>query len=437
MGWQAALLLMTGGLLALLALGLPVAFAFMTINVVGAWIFLGGVNGLEQMVRNAAGSLNNITLAPIPLFILMGEIMLQTKLAERAISAIDRIIHRVPGRLPIVSVASGTMFATLSGSTIANTAVLGRAMVPDMLQRGYHPTLALGPIMATGGIAMLIPPSALAVLLGSVAGISISALLVAGILPALLLACSFVAYIVIRSIHDGDKAPEDMGAEMSLFERWRDFLIYVVPLSGIVIVVVGSLFAGIATPTESAALGAIAAAGAAAFYRSLTWDAIWRAAKNSAINSVMILFIIMASSTFSQILTFSGASSQLVGLVSGLELSEISIVLLMLLMLLLLGCFVDQVSMVMITVPIFIPVANSIGIDLVWLGVIYLLAMEISFLTPPVGLLLFVMKGVAPSSITLRQIYFAAMPFLACELLVLGVVVAYPPLSLWLPSLLN
>lgn len=437
MAWELALAILSGSLLILLASGLPVAFAFIAVNVLGAWIFLGGVNGLEQMARNAATSVANISLAPIPLFILMGEIMLQTRLAERAIGAIDRAIYRMPGRLPVVSVVSGTVFAALSGSTIANTAVLGRALAPEMLNRGYHPTLSLGPIMATGGIAMLIPPSALAVLLGSVAGISISQLLVAGIVPALMLAVLFVAYIVIRSLRDGANAPEDVGQEGSLWERWRDVVIYVLPLSAIVVIVVGSLFAGIATPTESAALGAIASAVAAAAYRSLTIKSLIEAARNTAVSSVMILFIIVASATFSQILTFSGASGGLVGLVKGFNPDPTTVILVMMLILLLLGCFVDQVSMVMITVPIFIPVASSVGLDPIWLGVVYLLTMEISFLTPPVGMLLFVMKGVAPPEIRLGQIYRAALPFLTCELAVLGLIVVFPGICLWLPSLLN
>jgi tripartite ATP-independent transporter DctM subunit len=434
MDWSVALMLMVGGLAALLLLGLPVAIAFFGINLIGAYIFLGGENGLMQMTRNAVSSVTNFSLAPIPLFILMGEILLHTGVAFRAIEAIERVITRMPGRLPVVTVVGGTVFAALSGSTIANTAMLGRSLLPEMLRRGYHPTLAMGPIMATGGIAMLIPPSALAVLVGSLAGISISKLLVAGILPGLLMAALFFAYIVLRAKLRPQDAPPEVTVPMTTIEHWKPFLIYVLPLSGILLVVVGSLLAGVAAPTESAALGVIASAIAAAAYRSLSWSALITACRETAKTGVMILFIIVASTTFSQILSFSGATGGMVSLIGELGADPFAVLLGMMFVLVVLGCFVDQVSMVMLTVPLFIPVANALGIDLLWLGVVYLLTMEISFLTPPFGLLLFVMKGVAPAHLPIGVIYRAALPFLALEFVVLGLLLAFPPLGLWLPS---
>ena len=196
MDWVSALVLLLGLLIAFMATGLPVAFAFFAVNIVGALIFLGGEAGLTQLARNAMASLTSFTLAPIPLFLLMGEILFHTGVAFKAIDAIDKLIARVPGRLAIVSVVGGTVFSSLSGSTIANTAILGSVLLPDMLRRGYHPSMAMGPIMATGGIAMLIPPSALAVLLGSLAEISITRLLIAGIVPGLLMSVLFVGYVI-------------------------------------------------------------------------------------------------------------------------------------------------------------------------------------------------------------------------------------------------
>jgi tripartite ATP-independent transporter DctM subunit len=435
--WTLALLLMVGGLVMLLVIGLPVAVAFFGINLVGAYLFLGGENGLMQLTRNAVSAITNFSLAPIPLFILMGEVLLHTGVAFRAIDAIERVIIRVPGRLPVVTVVGGTIFAALSGSTIANTAMLGRSLLPEMLRRGYHPTLAMGPIMATGGIAMLIPPSALAVLVGSLAGISISKLLVAGILPALVMAALFFGYIVLRAKWRPQDAPPEERVATTAAERWKPFLIYVVPLSGILLVVVGSLLSGLAAPTESAALGVLASVAAAAGYRALSWQALVIALRETARTGVMILFIIVASTTFSQILSFSGASGGMVGLIGELGAEPFSVLLGMMVVLVVLGCFVDQVSMVMLTVPLFIPVANAAGIDLVWLGVVYLITMEISFLTPPFGLLLFVMKGIAPANVPIGLVYRAALPFLVLEFIVLGLLLAFPQLGLWLPSLVR
>ncbi|MDN2567289.1 TRAP transporter large permease [Aquibium sp. A9E412] len=437
MDWPLILLLMLGGLVALLAAGLPVAFAFIAVNLVGAFAILGGEIGLVQMARNSVQSITSFQLTPIPLFILMGEILFQTRVAHRAIDAVDRVVTRVPGRLSIVTVFAGTIFAALSGSTIANTAMLGSTLLPSMLKRGYHPTLAMGPIMASGAIAMLIPPSALAVLVGSLAGISIAGLLVAGIVPALLLSAACVAIIVVSALLRPQLAPQDELPPMTAWQRWKPFVTHVLPLSGIFVVVIGSLLAGLATPTESAALGCIAAVVAGAGYRSLSLKNLSVAVMETVKLSVMILFIIAASQTFSQILSFSGATGGLIKLIQTMELSSLQILIGMILILLFLGCFIDQVSMLMVTVPIFVPLARAAGIDELILGVMYLLTMEIALLTPPFGLLLFVMKGVAPSWIRMSHVYAAVAPFVVAKLAVLILVLAFPELGTWLPAQLG
>lgn len=438
MDWSQVLLLMLGLLCGLMALGLPVAFAFLAVNCVGAWLFLGGEAGLMQLVRNSLAALANFSLVPIPLFLLMGEILFHTGVAYKAIEAVDRLINRVPGRLAVVAVAGGTVFSSLSGSTIANTAVLGSSLLPDMLKRGYHPGLAMGPIMAVGGIAMLIPPSALAVLLGSLAGISIAKLLIAGILPGILMSILFVGYVMLRAKLNPALAPPDEPIQnASLGARLMPFLIYVVPLFAIFIVVVGSIFLGLATPTESAALGSLAAALAAIAYGKGSCKAFAQALRETAKIAVMILFIIVASVTFAQILAFSGATDGLLRSIQAMQLSPFLLLLAMLGILLLLGAFMDQVSMLMITLPFYIPLANALGLDLLWFGVLLLLVMEISFTTPPFGLLLYVMKGVAPPEIGMGQIYKAALPFIALEVIVLVLLIVIPELATWLPTLIQ
>ncbi len=434
MEWGWALALMLGLLCGLMALGLPVAFAFFSVNIVGAVVFLGGEAGLSQLARNSMASLASFTLVPIPLFLLMGEILFHTQVAFKAIEAVDRVIARVPGRLSIVSVVGGTVFSSLSGSTIANTAVLGSVLLPDMLRRGYHPTIAMGPIMAVGSIAMLVPPSALAVLLGSLAGISIAGLLIAGIVPGLIMSVVFLSYVIGRCAMNPHIAPSYEGETLSLRARWTPFLVYVVPLLGIFVVVVGSILAGYATPTESAALGCVAATVAAACYRALTWSGLVRALKETAKISVMILFIIVASVTFSQILAFSGATNGLLSVIEAINASPMTMLLMMLGILLFLGAFMDQVSMIMVTLPFFIPMAELFDINLLWFGVLMLIVMEVSFTTPPFGLLVYVMKGVAPPEITLGQIYAAAAPFIVLEVAVLAFIVAFPELATWLPQ---
>ena len=437
MDWVLVLTLMLGGLAVLLLMGMPVAFAFIAVTTVGAYHVLGGERGILQLARNSAQSVANFQLAPIPLFILMGEILFQTGVAHRAIDAIERVVTRIPGRMSVVTIFGGTIFAALSGSTIANTAMLGSTLLPGMLKRGYHPSMAMGPIMASGAIAMLIPPSALAVLVGSLAGISIAGLLIAGVIPALLLAGLFVAYVVGRSILDPTVAPPDTLEQMTLKKRWTPFVLYVLPLSVLFLVVIGSLLMGIATPTESAALGSLTAVLIGAAYRSLSWDKLGRALMETLKLSVMILFIIAASQTFAQVLSFSGATSGLIRTINSFDPTPLMVLLGMIAILLFLGCFIDQVSMLMVTVPIFVPLAQAMGINELVLGVVYLLTMEIGLLTPPFGLLLFVMRGVAPPEIRMRQIYAAVTPFLLIKLFVLGLIVWVPELGTWLPGLMG
>ena len=437
MGWEAAAWLMLGGSTLLLFLGLPVAFTFIAVNLLGAAIWMGGEPGLVQLARNAVGSVASFALTPIPLFVLMGEVLFHTGLAVKVIDGIERIVRDLPGRLAVVAVVAGTVFSAISGSTIATTAMLGSLMVPVMLARGYHPTMAAGPIMAIGAVDMLIPPSALTVLLGSLSGISISKLLVGGIAPGLILSAIFVVYIVMRVKLDPSLAPATAAERREGFERYRLFLHYVIPLVGIFALVVASMVAGWATPTESAAIGAFATVALALLYRALTRANLLAALKGTMAISGMILFIIVGATTFSQILSFSGASNGLVSAITGKGLSPMAIVAAMMLVLIVLGIFVDQVSMMLITLPIFMPVVQQLGIDLVWFGVLFLICMQLGLLLPPHGLLLMTMKGVAPPQVTMGHIYQAVTPYVIISLLVLALIFFVPGVATWLPNLIG
>ena len=437
MSWQLAAWLLLGGSTALIFLGLPVGFAFIAINLAGALLWLGGEPGLVQLARNSVSSVTSFSLTPIPLFVLMGEILFHTGLAVKVIDGIERLIHQVPGRLAVVAVVAGTVFSAISGSTIATTALLGSLLLPQMLKRGYHPSMAMGPIMAIGGVDMLIPPSALTVLLGSLARIPIAELLIAGILPGLIMSVLFVAYIVIRCALDPKLAPTSDEVLFQGSERWMPFLVQVVPLFLIFIVVIGSIFTGVASPTDSAALGCIATALIALAHRVLTWRIVLSSLKDMAKVTTMIFFIIAASSTYSQILAISGATDGALAELQKFEFTPMGAILLIVGILLVLGCFLDQVSMMLLTLPFFMPLAAQLNIDIIWLGVIFLISMQIGLLTPPFGLLLFVMKGVAPPHIKMHQVYVAAFPFTVLTLLVLGLVIAVPWIATSLAKLIN
>jgi tripartite ATP-independent transporter DctM subunit len=437
MSWQLAAWLMLGGSTVLLFMGLPVAFAFVAINIIGAAIWLGGDAGMVQLARNSVSSVTSFSLTPIPLFVLMGEILFHTGLAVKVIDGIERLIHQVPGRLAVVAVVAGTVFSAISGSTIATTAMLGSLMVPIMLAKGYHVSMATGPVMAIGAVDMLIPPSALTVLLGSLSGISISRLLIGGILPGLILSAAFVIYIMVRVSMKPSLAPAAQPEAHRGMDKWLPFFKYVVPLVSIFAVVVASITAGWATPTESAAIGAFATLILALAYRSLTLHALVSALRGTVAISGMILFIIVGATTFSQILSFSGASNGLVQAITGFGLGPMAIVALMMLLLVFLGVFVDQVSMMLITLPIFMPIVQRLGVDQVWFGVMFLICMQLGLLLPPHGLLLMTMKGVAPASVTMADIFRAVAPYVVLSLLVLALVFFVPGISVWLPGLLG
>jgi tripartite ATP-independent transporter DctM subunit len=433
MSWQAAAWLLLGGSTLLMLLGLPVAFAF----IVTAWLFMGGEPGLVQFARNCVESIAKFSLTPIPMFILMGEVLFHTGLAVKVIDGIERLIRQVPGRLAVVAVVAGTVFSAISGSTIATTAMLGSLLVPVMLSRGYHPRMATGPIMAIGAVDMLIPPSALTVLLGSLSGISISDLLVGGIGPGLILSVCFVAWIVIRVKITPALAPATDFEEFSGWERLRPLFQYVIPLVSIFVIVVGAMVFGWATPTESAAIGALATIALALAYRSLRWENMVKALRGTASISGMILFIIIGATTFSQILSFSGASNGLVTLITSQGWSTAMVVAAMMGFLIFLGVFVDQVSMMLITLPIFMPVVQKLGVDPVWFGVMFLICMQLGLLLPPHGLLLMTMKGVAPPQVTMGDIFHAVVPYVCISLLVLALVFYVPAVATWLPKALS
>jgi tripartite ATP-independent transporter DctM subunit len=291
--------------------------------------------------------------------------------------------------------------------------------------------------MAIGGVDMLIPPSALTVLLGSLAGISISQLLIAGIIPGALLSVMFVGWIVLRAMMDPKLAPAfEHEAVPSAWDRWRPLIVYVLPLVLIFVVVVAAMAAGWATPTEAAAIGAVATVAISWIYRALSWSNLMKALLGTAGISGIILFIIIGATTFAQILTFSGATNGLVEAIKNAGLGPWTVLIAMMLVLLVLGCFIDQVSMMLICLPFFMPLVSLYGLDPLWFGVLFLICMQLGLLTPPFGMLLFTMKSVAPKEIEIRQVWHAVTPYVVMGVIALVAVMLYPPLATWLPNAL-
>ena len=437
MEWQWALLFLVGGLMFIMAMGLPVAFCFMAVNLVGVYVFWGGFAGLEQIIHTVFESLCSFVLLPLPLFVLMGEVMFLSGIAPNMIEALDKWLGRLPGRLSLLAVGAGTIFSTLSGASMASVAMLGSTLTPEMERRGYKKPMSLGPILGSGGLAIMVPPSVLAVLLGAIARISVGKILIAIILPGFLMASLYITYIIARCLLQPSIAPKYDVHVPPLFERIRATVKYILPLSLILFLVIGVMIIGFATPSEAAALGAIGCYFLAFLYGKLNWTLIKTSLINTLRISVMIFIVIAGALAYAQILAFSGASRGLIEFALSLPLSPIMVVIAMQVILLILGTFMDVVAMMLITLPLYMPVIAALGFDPVWFAVVMLLNVEMADVTPPFGLGLFVMKGVAPASTTMGDIYRAVFPFLGCDLIAMAVIIIFPQIALWLPSLMQ
>ncbi|MBT8445082.1 MAG: TRAP transporter large permease subunit, partial [Gammaproteobacteria bacterium] len=358
----------TGGLIfalvmALMALGVPVAFAFLTANLVGAFLLMGGLVGLVQVVDNSTSLITSFTLVAVPMFVLMGALLFHSGLALRVFDALDALFGRIPARLSYLTVAGGATFSTLTGSTMANTAMLGSLMVPEMNRRGYATYMSIGPIIGTGGLAMLIPPSSLGVLLGSLARVDIGALLIAGLLPGLILAALYCAVIYLQARLRPDSAPAYDVESASAGRKLLLFATNILPLGFVIFCVVGFILLGLATPSEAAAFGALSVAALAAAFRCLTIQALQRSLLSTVSVTGMVFLLIISSSVFSQLLAFSGASGAVIDWAVGIDTGPLPKLLLMFGVLLVLGMFMDQISILLLTIPIFFPLAASLGYD--------------------------------------------------------------------------
>lgn len=437
MEWYEAGALLIGSIVFLMALGFPVAFAFLITNIMGIFVFANGWPNVIQIAENSTDLITTFTLAPIPMFILMGSLFFHTGLAIRVFDSLDLLLGRLPGRLCYLTVLGGSLFSTLTGSTMANTAMLGSLLVPEMRRRGYNTHMSVGPILGTGGLAMIIPPSSLGVLLASIANIDVGRLLIAGLLPGFVLAVLYAGMIWIQLKINPEAAPSYEVPVVSWGHKLKSLAINVLPMGLVVFMVVGFIILGIATPSESASFGVLGVIILAVAFGVLNWESIKTSLMGTIRTAGMVFFILMNSTVFSQLLAMSGASQGMLQWATGFEIPALAILLMMFLILLVLGMFMDQVSMMLITVPIFFPLAHALGYDLIWFALIVLLALEMSLTTPPFGLLLFIMLGVAPKGTTLPQVALAAAPFLLADAILVALLIMIPGLALFLPGLMG
>jgi tripartite ATP-independent transporter DctM subunit len=437
MEWYSIICLLFGGMVLLLLTGVPIAFAFLIVNLVAAYFFLGGIPGLIGAVVGVFTSITTFTLLPVPFFILMGGLIFHTGLGLDAVNVLDKWLGKLRGRLSILAILMGVIIGALSGSTIATCALLGTILLPDMLKRGYSKNMSLGPLMGVGTVDALIPPNALTVVLASLANIDVGQLLIAGIVPGMIMSFLYFAYVVLWCRLFPDEAPVYDVPHVPLKEKVMATVRYLLPLSLIIFMVIGFIFLGIATPTEAAATGTLGSFILALLYRRLTWETMKKAVMGTVKVTTMIFMIIIVSSTYGEILAFTGAASGMTNFITKLSVDPIIIVISMLVVVLILGCFMETVAIMMITIPIYMPVIHAFGYNTVWFGVMLLIALETGLITPPFGVTLFVMKGVAPPEITMADIWRAITPYVIIDILCLAIVLAMPITATIVPSLMG
>lgn len=437
MEWQIILVAMLCMLLLLFATGLPIAFCFLALNLLGAAFILGGEGGLSQFVMLSVKSVGSWSLLPLPMFILMGEVMAHSGVLPKVIDALDEWVGHVTGRLALESVGMGALFASLSGSSVTAVATLGGTLTPEMEKRGYHKSISLGSILGAGGLAMFIPPSVVAVILASLAGISVGKVLIAIIMPGLTMATIFFIYILGRCRLQPSIAPPYEMPPTPLSRKLLNTAQYILPLAFIIFAVTGVIFLGIATATEAAATGAFSCFILAACYRKLNWEVVKKIMVGSMEATGMVFFIILSALVFTRILAFSGVTAGLIGLVEGLTIPTLAIVAVILLTMLIMGTFMDAVTILMVAVPITYPIIHALGLDPIWFGIMMMMTVEIGLISPPFGMSLFIMKGVASRDTTLADIYKASIPFCLLDVMVLILLLFFPIITLWLPSLMR
>ena len=412
--------------------GLPIGLVMIVSGFLGIWLIRGdpGV-GMRTLSQSSTEYLNNYFFGVVPLYVLMG-LLVSVSDAGRDTFVVARwLLRRVKGGLGVATVAANALFAAVTGSSIASAAVFTKIAAPEMLRHGYTPRFAVGVVAGSSVLGMLIPPSLLFIVYGFLAEESVGHLFLAGIVPGLILAAAMALMIVLMATFwpasVGGAAADDELAPESV----RSAALKVAPIVALIAIVLGGIYGGIFTPTESGAAGALGALAIALARRKLTWRTLWNTMSETGFVTVSILFLILGARIFGQMLAMSNLPQQLSALAAGADLGLTGFVLLYLLLAIVLGCMLDSVSIMVITLPFAIPVVKALGGDLIWFGVVAVVAVEIGLLTPPFGIAVYVVKSTLDDQrITLREIFAGAFPFVIVMILVTALLVAFPGLSL-------
>lgn len=421
-------------LMALFAVGLPIFLAFLALNIFGLFLISGNLNGVMLVINSIYSTSTSLSLAAIPLFVLLGELLFRSGSVKVLFDAVDGLVGNIRARLYVVSVLLSTLFGALSGSAMAVAAMMGSSLWPEMRERKYDLRLSMGTILAGASLAPIIPPSVMAIVLGMLSQVSIASLLIAGIVPGLILSTMFLGYVWVRTRLSPQLAPVIEREVLPLKTRlW--LMLRASPFLLVIATILGLILAGVATPTESAAMGCVAALAICVMFRTLSWRMLHDALQSTAAITAMIMIIMACSVAFSQMLNMSGATSQLVRAVTEVALPLILMFLLLQIVPFILCMFIDQIALMIMLVPLYTPIISALGFDPLWFWTIFLINMSIGGITPPFGYTLFALKGVIPEE-SIQSVYRSALPFIF--LFAAGIILfaVFPEIILFVPSLM-
>lgn len=417
-------------ILALFALGMPVAFVLMLAGVLGLLLFLGGPAAFTQIPVIAYKTLDDFVLVAVPLYILMSEILLKGRVGNGLFELGSKWLGHLPGGIGIATIFACAIFAAISGSSVATAVTIGAMAIPEMIRRGYARTTVLGAVAAGGTLGILIPPSIPMILYGSITGESVGKLFLSGIVPGVLMTVLFIGYLIFRCRHMKRQSAA------SWQERWA---VLRENLWGLLlpVLVVGGIYAGLFTPTEAAAVGTFYSLVITFFvYHTVRLQDMGEILADTVKTTSMIFAIMVGAMLFGFILTALQAPQALMALVTDAQVNRWLIFIGINLVLLVLGCVLETVSIILITLPMLYPIVKSLGFDLIWFNAVMLINMELALITPPVGMNLFVIKGISPDS-TIGQIIRGSVPFAAIMALEIVLLCLAPQLAIWLPAVLQ
>ena len=427
-------LAMFGGLGVLLVVGVPFAFASGGVAVVTA-VLLFGPDSLLLIVSRIYDMMGNHVLLSVPLFVLMGCFLERAGLAERLFSVFYAWSGRVRGGLAIGVVLTGAVLAAMVGVVGAEVVTLGLVALPSMLKHGYDRRLSLGVICAAGSLGAMIPPSVVLIFYGLIANASITELFLAASLPGLLLALVYIVYILLLGLVSPQKMPVSPAEDRPA--SFREALLLgkdvILPL-GIIAGVLGVLYMGIATPTEAAALGTGFVVLVMIYERRFSFEVLLGAVKQTSMTIGSVVWIFFGANALISVYAFAGGLGFITDVVTGIDLPPLGIIMVMVGIFFLLGLIVDWIAVAFLTLPVFIPIVSGLDFDLVWFGIVFCLAMQVSYLTPPFGPAVFYLRSVAPADVPIEEIYSGVWPFVLLQVLVIGLCIVFPALVLWLPE---